>query len=89
MIQCAQQHCFLADSLHFLGCCGKPADIVDFAGNVLSCFDVDRQENDGMTTIANSAVGDYIAGAEELWQVRKRGIVRCESLLTLTSCRWR
>jgi hypothetical protein len=71
MVQRAQKHCFLADSLHFLRCRKKPADIMDLAGNMPACFELYRQEDDGMTAIANSAVGEHIAVAEELWHVRR------------------
>jgi hypothetical protein len=90
VVQRPQQHCFLADPLDVLGGPRKPADVVNFAHNVLPRFDLGGQKDHGVATIANSAIGDGIPVSEKLGSVLEQ--IETEDVSphpTSTSCRCR
>ena len=89
MVQRAQEHCFLADSLYCLGFSRKPADVVDFTHKVLPSVDFNGQEDHGMAAVANATVGDDISVLEQLGSMlAPTGIELVDSRLTSTSSCW-
>lgn len=66
MVQRAQQSCLLTNPLNCLGSWGMSPYVVNFADDTLSSFYLDRQEDHGMTAIANGPIDDDITVLEEL-----------------------
>jgi hypothetical protein len=87
MVKSAEHGCFLANPLDFFGPWGKFANVMHFADNLMSRFDLCGQEDHSMTAITNSPIRDDISVLEELGACQTGEGCDTQARLTFASCR--